>query len=139
MKLLLKRIAKKEKYTIGKLYIDGEYFCDTVEDTDRNLYSYMDVGEISRLKVYGETAIPYGTYKVRLSMSYKYKKILPEIMNIPGWTGVRIHSGNTAEDSLGCIIVGQNKAVGKVLNSRVTMNALMEKLEGHDDIEITIE
>lgn len=139
MKLLLKRIAKKEKYTIGKLYIDGEYFCDTVEDKDRELYSYMDVGEISRLKVYGETAIPYGTYKVRLSMSYKYKKILPEIMNIPGWTGVRIHSGNTAEDSLGCIIVGQNKAVGKVLNSRVTMNALMQKLEGQDDIEITIE
>ena len=138
MKLHLRRLYRKPEYTIGKLYIDDVYFSDTVEDVDRGLYSYMNMGEISKIKVKDETAIPYGKYKVRLSMSPRFKKILPEIMNVPGFTGVRIHNGNWASDSSGCIIVGKNTVKGGVTQSKVTMSKLMEKLKGQTDIEIEI-
>jgi len=112
MELKVKRIAKRDTYTIGKLYVDGEYFCDTIEDRDRGLNDSMSVEEIKKIKVYGETAIPTGRYRVTLSYSVKFKKMLPEILNVKGFTGIRIHSGNTAKDSLGCILVGKNTVVG---------------------------
>lgn len=125
MIITLRRIAFKPKYTIGKLYIDGNYVCDTIEDTDRNLDDSMIEDEIKKKKVYGETAIPYGTYPVRITYSNKFKKMLPLVENVKGFSGIRIHSGNTEKDSLGCIIVGKNKKVGMVLDSRVTMDKLM--------------
>ena len=137
MKLTLKRIALRPTYTIGKLYIDGKYFCDTCEDKvrDTNKNGVFD----EEKKVYGETAIPYGTYKVILSMSNRFKQVLPLLLDVPDFSGIRIHSGNTAKDSLGCIIVGENKQVGKVLNSRKTMGELMQILKSTDeDIEIEI-
>lgn len=121
MKLTLKRIALKDKYTIGHLYIDDKYFCDTVEDKVRDLSKEK--------KVYGETAIPYGTYEVKWTYSNKFKKYMPLLVNVPQFEGIRIHSGNTAADSLGCIIVGQNKEVGKVLNSRATVSKLYPIIE----------
>jgi len=140
MKLLLERIAKKETYTIGKLYVDGEYFCDTIEDRDRGLNDSMSVEEIKKIKVYGETAIPTGRYRVTLSYSIKFKKMLPEILNVKGFAGIRIHSGNTAKDSLGCIIVGRNTVVGQVTSSRATFNRLMLKLnKTTEPIFITVE
>lgn len=137
MKLTLKRIALRPTYTIGKLYIDGEYFCDTCEDRvrDTNKNGVFDEGK----KVYGETAIPYGTYTIILSMSNRFKRVLPLLLDVPDFEGIRIHSGNTAKDSLGCILVGENKQVGKVLNSRKTENKLMQILNATDeDIEIEI-
>lgn len=137
MKLLLKRIALKSTYTIGKLYIDGKYFCDTCEDKvrDTNKNGVFD----EEKKVYGETAIPYGTYKVILSMSSRFKRVLPLLLDVPGFSGIRIHSGNTADDSLGCILVGENKQVGKVFNSRNTEKKLMKVLQAtYEDIEIEI-
>lgn len=128
MIITLRRIAFKPKYTIGKLYIDGNYVCDTIEDTDRNLDDSMIEDEIKKKKVYGETAIPYGTYPVRITYSNKFKKMLPLVENVKGFSGIRIHSGNTEKDSLGCIIVGKNKKVGMVLDSRVTMDKLMDIL-----------
>ena len=145
MELHLKRIYKCDKYTIGHLHINDVYFCDVIEDKDRGLYDYMNVGEISNIKVKHETAIPYGRYKVTLSMSNHFHKILPEIHNVKGFTGVRIHSGNTEHDSSGCLIVGENKNKneGKVINSRMTMNKLMAFLESaterHEEINITID
>lgn len=138
MKLQLRRLYRKPEYSIGKLYIDGVYFCDTIEDTDRGLYSYMNLGEISKIKLMHETAIPYGKYKMRLSMSSRFRKVLPEIMNVPGFTGVRIHTGNTQNDSSGCLIVGKNTVKGKVTSSRVWMEKLMEKLKNQTNIEIEI-
>lgn len=120
MEIVLKRIAKKDSYTIGKLYIDGKYVCDTCEDKDRGLTDSMTVEEIKSKKVYGQTAIPTGTYTVSYTMSNRFKKMMPLINDVKGFEGIRIHSGNTAADSLGCIILGENKAVGKVLNSRAT-------------------
>lgn len=131
IKLLVKRIALKDDYTIGKLYINNEYFCDTLEDKVRVLNSKED-------KVYGKTAIPAGVYKVTLSMSNKFKRILPYIHDVPYFEGIRIHSGNTSNDSLGCILVGINNVVGKVTSSRNTEEKLMKILENSDEITIEI-
>lgn len=133
------RLYKKESYTIGKMYIDNVYFCDTIEDADRGLTQEMTLQQIKKQKVYGKTAIPSGKYKVTLTYSSKFKKTLPLINAVIGFSGVRIHSGNTAEDSLGCIIVGENKKKGEVINSRVVMEKLLSKLRGQTNINITIE
>ena len=143
MKLLLKRIAKNDTYTIGKLYINGIYMCDTIEDVDRGLNNSMSVTEINAKKVYGQTAIPTGKYKIILTYSNHFKKVMPLLLMVKGYEGVRIHSGNSAEDSLGCIIVGENKVKGKVINSRLTYDKLYKLLELANNqkeyIEISIE
>lgn len=116
MVLLLKRKYLADTYTIGDLYIDGVFVANTLEDKVRDLSKEK--------KVYGQTAIPYGTYKVSWTYSPKFKKYTPLIEDVPQFNGVRIHSGNTAKDTLGCILVGENKQKGMVLNSRATVNKL---------------
>lgn len=148
MKLLLKRIAKKSTYTIGKLFVDGVYFADTIEDTDRNLDQSMSLKEIKSKKVYGETAIPKGTYEITMdvvspkfkdrSWAKPWKGKIPRLLNVPGFDGILIHVGNRAQDSLGCVLVGQNKVVGQVINSTSTFNKLMEMLTKAKD-KITIQ
>lgn len=125
MEILLKRIARKEKYTIGKFYIDGQYMCDTLEDTDRGLKQSMTLEEIKKIKVYSQTAIPTGRYQIVWSYSNRFKKCLPLLLNVPGYEGIRIHSGNTEADTSGCLLLGQNKVVGKVINSVVTCNKVL--------------
>ena len=122
MKLLVKRIFKGENYTIGHLYIDGKYFSDVLEDPVRLLNDYED-------KIYGETAIPEGVYQVKLTYSPRFKRVLPEILNVQFFKGIRIHSGNTAKDSEGCLLVGENKVKGKVINSKKTLERLMKILK----------
>ena len=121
MKLTLKRIALRPTYTIGKLYIDDAYFCDTLEDTvrDTNKSGKFDNGE---QKIKGKTAIPYGTYEIKWTYSPRFKKYTPQLMNVPSFEGIRVHAGNTSADTEGCRILGENKQVGKVLNSRATIN-----------------
>ena len=121
MKLKLKRIALRPTYTIGKLYIDDVYFCDTIEDTvrDINKNGKFDNGE---KKVHSKTAIPYGTYEIKWTYSPRFKKYTPQLINVPSFEGIRIHAGNTSADTEGCLILGENKQVGKVLNSRATIN-----------------
>lgn len=121
MKLILKRIALRPTYTIGKLYIDDAYFCDTLEDTvrDTNKSGKFDNGE---QKIKGKTAIPYGTYEIKWTYSPRFKKYTPQLMNVPSFEGIRVHAGNTSADTEGCLILGENKQVGKVLNSRATIN-----------------
>lgn len=121
MKLTLNRIALRQTYTIGKLYIDGKYFCDTLEDTvrDTNKSGKFDNGE---KKIKGKTAIPYGTYEIKWTYSPRFKKYTPQLMNVPSFEGIRIHSGNSSTDTEGCLLLGENKKVGMVLNSRATIN-----------------
>lgn len=121
MKLTLKRIALRPTYTIGKLYIDDAYFCDTLEDTvrDTNKSGKFDNGE---KKVKGKTAIPYGTYEIKWTYSPRFKKYTPQLMNVPSFEGIRIHSGNSSDHTEGCLLLGENKKVGMVLNSRATIN-----------------
>lgn len=132
IQLRLKRIAYRDTYTVGKLYIDGMYFCDTIEDKVRELNSIKD-------KVYAETAIPKGTYKVILNVSPKFKRLLPRLLDVPYFDGILLHRGNKAKDSAGCILVGENKEVGKVLNSTKYEIKLVEILKKDSDIEIVIE
>lgn len=152
MKLKLIRKYKKETYSIGQLYVDGVYFCETCEDKDRGLKQTDSLNSIKSKKVYGETAIPLGTYEVRMDIvSPKYSAVswyktlcggkLPRLMNVPGFEGVLIHPGNTALDSYGCILVGKNKVKGGLTESRVTFSALYAMMKkAHERGEtITIE
>ena len=138
MELLLERKFKKSEYTIGRLYIDGRFFCNTMEDTDRGLTQTTPLDEIRRIKVYSRTAIPTGYYKITLdvvspkySKRQQYKAIdgkLPRLLDVPGFEGILIHIGNTASDSAGCILVGHNKVRGQVVNSTSTFNELYSLL-----------
>jgi hypothetical protein len=130
MVLTLKRLALLPEYTIGKLYIDGTFFCDTLEDEVRD-FDIMP-------KVYGKTAIPYGIYKVIVSESPKFKRLLPRLLDVPHFDGILIHRGNTAEDSAGCILIGENSQKGKVLNSTKYEQKLVELLKVEKDIKIEI-
>lgn len=136
MELTLERKYKKKSYTIGKMYIDGAYFCDTLEDTVR------DIAKDGTGKIHGVTAIPAGTYKVTLSYSPKFKRVLPYLEDVPHFSGIRIHSGNTAADTEGCILVGRNTAVGRLSESRHMEQKLTDILTKAAKIEavtITIE
>lgn len=144
MNIELKRIARKDTYTIGRLYINGTKVCDTIEDKDRGLTQKMSLEEIKKIKVKSKTAIPTGIYTVTLnvkspSFSQKeyYKKYckgyLPRILNVPGYDGILMHKGNTAEDSAGCIILGYNTIVGKVTNSQKAFELVYQQLKTASD------
>lgn len=121
-----------ESYTIGSLSIDGKKFCDTLEDKVRDL-NKNGVFDGDEKKVYGETAIPYGAYDVVVDYSPKFKRELPRLQNVRHFEGVLIHRGNTAEDSAGCILVGENKVKGKVINSTPYEKELVRILKEAQD------
>ena len=111
MKILVQSIFQSSEYTISKLFIDSVYFCDVLEDPVR-----------TGPKIWGNTAIPGGNYKMILSFSQRFQKILPLLLDVPGFTGIRIHSGNTSADTHGCLLLGVNHFKGKVIDSQHTMS-----------------
>lgn len=137
MELKVKRKAFEKDYTIGKLYIDGVAFCDTLEDTDRGLTQDMPLEEIKSKKVYGKTAIPTGTYEIDMNtVSPKFEKRswakpfggkIPRLINVPGFEGILVHPLNQASESLGCIGVGKNSIKGMITDSSRTFMTLMTK------------
>lgn len=143
MKLKVNRIYRGLDYTIGRLYINDEYYSDVLEDADRGLSDDMDLETIQALKKPNITAIPTGTYKVLITYSPRFKQRMPILMNVKGFDGIRIHSGNTHKDTSGCLLVGENKEKGKVLNSKITytklFNIINDALENNDEVTITIE
>lgn len=152
MKLTLNRRFKTPEYTIGDLYIDGQWFCNTLEDTDRDLSQDMLLTYIQNKKIKSQTAIPTGTYKVDMDTispkfsnysKYPYAKQfnakMPRLLNVKGFEGILIHAGNTQKDTDGCILVGINKVKGQVINSQTTWKKLMSVLlKDKDNIELTI-
>ena len=185
MEIVVKRIAKKNTYTIGRLYLlaDGDvkrkalpgrnagdkrsfrnsfdmeklskdtYFCDTLEPTWRNLkgidlkpeevnakYSRQS-GKVAR-KIPGHTAIPEGSYRVLVTLSPRFKEWLPYIQGVPDFEGIRIHAGNYPDDTQGCILVGENRLKGMVVNSRIWLHRLMKRIrearEKDESVWITI-
>lgn len=135
LKLMTDRAWRKPDYTIGRFFANGERVCESLEDTDRGLSQEMPTGRINSIKVYGHTAIPRGIYKVVLSVSKKFKGkpwakryngLVPEILNVKGYSGVRIHPGNRAADTLGCILPGYNKKVGELVDSTKAYYLLMD-------------
>lgn len=120
MELTLTRIAKRKDYTIGRLEADGEYLCDTLEPTWRDLKN--------KHKIRGRTAIPEGRYPVVITRSPKFGEWLPLLLHVPMFEGIRIHAGNTPADTAGCILVGENRKPGHVLNSRRHVALLKQRI-----------
>lgn len=132
MKLVLIRHARRADYTIGRLEDEnGMKISDTLEPTWRNYKG----GE---MKIPKKSAIPEGSYRVVVTKSRRFQKYLPLLVGVPGFEGVRIHAGNTSRDTEGCILVGQNLQVGKVLWSRITLEKLMKLIENEKEIYLTI-
>ena len=151
MKLTIKRTITRNNYTLGKLYVDGVYFCDTLEDRDRGLTQNMSVEQIKSIKVPGETSIPKGTYKVTLDVvSPKFSKYpfymqtcegkLPRLIDVKGYEGVLIHvADGPKRDSLvqGCIGIGNLSAEEYLINGKKVFIELYNKLKGNN-IELEI-
>lgn len=137
-KLLLLREKKTKKSTIGSLFINDVFFCYTLEDFERDINDDGDLDDAGEAKVYGETAIPAGTYKVELTVSARMKRLLPILIGVKGFDGIRIHSGNYAKDSLGCILVGYQRGDDFIGTSKKAEEALVAELQKYDTISITI-
>ena len=153
MKLTLIRKYKKPDYTIGLLYINGVFFCNTIEDTDRGLSDKMKLSDIEKIKIDGKTAIPTGSYTITIDIQspkysksyywYSYNKgYMPRLMNVKGFSGVLIHTGNSEKESNGCIIVGENKEKGRLINSKDTFKRLYKILKdcknNKEEVTLTI-
>lgn len=153
MKILVNRFYKGPQYTIGRLYIDGVYFCDTLEDVDRKLTQGMSDAMIRSIKIPNETAVPSGTYQITLkTFSPKfgsrpfYKEVcngyLPRLLNVKGFDGILLHAGSNKDHTSGCLLVGKNTIVGQLTDSQNTFKELYRRLKEADDrnedISITI-
>lgn len=150
MKILVDRKWKKETYTIGNLYVNGKLFCNTLEDRDRGLKKTDSLSTIKVKKVYGETAIPTGTYKITMDVtSPKYSAVkwywnlckgkIPRLLDVPGFEGILIHPGNTPFDTYGCILVGKNTIKGQVTQSKDTFAKLYKEMKKAVDKKEVIE
>jgi hypothetical protein len=134
LQFVLDRYEFTDESTIGKLYANGEFVCYTLEDCDR----YLENGGV---KVQNKTAIPRGLYNVTVNFSERFQRKMPLILNVPGFAGIRIHAGNTSVDTDGCILVGMNKEVDKILQSRDAVDAVTALIDKAiaDGQSITIE
>jgi len=127
MKITVKRLHRTNNSTVGELFIDGKFECYTLEDIEREV------------KIKSETAISKGEYKVIINQSNRFKRLLPLLLNVPNFEGVRIHSGNSNHDTEGCILVGTTRSVDYIGNSRVAFNKLFKKMQSAKEIILTIE
>ena len=143
MELTLKRIHFNEDSTVGQLYINGKLYCYTLEDTDRGLTQSMTLSQIEKLKIHSKTAIPYGKYSVGITFSNRFQKPMPQIFDVNGYAGIRIHPGNTSEDTEGCILVGEKLINDNfIANSRIVYKKLFTLLEEYckrEKVTITIQ
>ena len=126
MKIQIKRLHKTANSTIGEMTIDGKFECYTLEDIERDV------------KIKCETAIPKGTYKVIINQSNRFKKLMPLVLNVPNFEGIRIHPGNSNHDTEGCILVGQSRSVDYITKSRKAYEILFTKMKLAKEITLTI-
>ena len=143
MEIKVIRKYKKEEYTIGEMRVDGKWFSNTLEDKDRGLRDDMTLSQVKRIKVYGKTAIPYGTYEVSVYFWPKYRKKYPLLHNVKGFEGILVHGGVDHSDTLGCLLVGENRIRGKLTNCEKYVRRLTtlceEAVSRGEKITITIE
>ena len=139
MKLKLQRTNFTDKYTEGILYINDVEFCKTLEDRTRDLNMDGDLNDLGEGKIYGETSIPYGTYKILLVYSPSFRRILPLLLAVKHFSGIMIHAGNYTKDTRGCILIGETVNNGILSNSRVVLNKLMSILKNSKQTEFEIE
>jgi len=136
--LELRRDTYTKKSTIGRLYLNDVYFCNTLEDVCRDLNKDGDLKDSGESKVFGETAIPAGTYKFMINMSNRFKTMMPLLMNVEGFEAIRIHSGNTDIDTHGCILLGLTRTRDGIGQSKLAFIKLMEHLSKYNQFEIII-
>lgn len=135
MQLTLKRPKITDSpFTIGELYINGAFYCHIMEDRDRGLHKTDTLQYIQSVKVKHETAIPYGSYQIVMSFSNRFQQFLPELLDVPGFSGIRIHAGNTQADSSGCLLPGKRSG-NKVINSKTTTSALIALIKSRSKKE----
>jgi hypothetical protein len=134
MDIVLKRDTFTDKSTIGTLTVNGVFECYVLEDIDRGLKDTMTLDEINKLKVYGQTAIPYGVYKVVVTKSERFSKLrghdvyLPLLLNVKGFEGIRIHCGNKPDDTLGCLLIARKKNIDSIMESTSAFISLNDKI-----------
>jgi hypothetical protein len=131
MELELQRTTglRTEDTCISKLLVNGKFECYILEDKDRGLTSMMSLEQINKLKVYGETCIPYGKYEIDLTLSARFKKVLPILLGVKGYEGVRIHTGNTKADTLGCLLPCTSFGINAGVGSTIAFNKLFAKMK----------
>ncbi len=142
MELLLTRTIRSDESTIGELSLEGEHICYTLEDLDRGLKGTWDIAAVKKKKVYGKTAIPTGRYQVVMNYSDQFKKYMPLLVGVLGFEGIRIHSGNAAIDTLGCILVGRARGIDQIFGSRIAyadLFIMLKAAETKEKIFITIQ
>ena len=138
LKLDMKLVREqfKDTQTVGKLYLNGVYFCDTLEDKNRDL-NKNGIFDGAEKKVYSETCIPFGQYKVIINQSPRFKRLMPRLLNVPHFDGILIHNGVTEKNSAGCILVGSYDGQ-KLVRSKEIFNKLFEIMKYYNDIQINI-
>ena len=138
LKLDMKLVREqfKDTQTVGKLYLNGVYFCDTLEDKNRDL-NKNGIFDGTEKKVYSETCIPFGQYKVIINQSPRFKRLMPRLLNVPHFDGILIHNGVTEKNSAGCILVGSYDGQ-KLVRSKEIFNKLFEIMKYYNDIQISI-
>jgi len=129
MILKLIRKYKNNNCTIGELFVDDKKLCDTLEDVDRGLTSDMTLDQINKIKINTKTAIPTGTYQIIINMSQKFKRLMPELLNVTGFEGIRIHAGNTDTDTEGCILLGEYVGGNSIVKSQIAVGLFMSILQ----------
>lgn len=140
MQLIVKRKWFTDKSTIGELWVNGSFFCYTLEDTDRGLIKTQPITEIAQKKLFGKTAIPYGLYDLAMTFSNRFQAYMPQVLNVPCFEGIRIHAGNKPEHTEGCLLVGKTKDVDFIGESKSTFSELLKLLKSVEKKEkITIE
>ena len=136
--LTLKRTNNTDVFTEGSLFINGEYLCDTLELYNSGTSCKDSASKIKQLKKEKKICIPYGTYQITVNHSPRFKRMLPLLLNVPGFSGIRIHAGNTVKDSEGCILVGIKTKDGYITKSKDTLEKLMDVIKG-SNCSITIQ
>lgn len=140
MELKVFRKIFTDESTIGELFVNGSFFCYTLEDKDRGLIKTQPLTEIAQKKLFGKTAIPLGKYDLAMTYSNRFKTYMPQVLNVPGFEGIRIHIGNKAVDTEGCLLVGMSKGVNVIQDSKNAFNSLIKLIKSIEKKEkITIE
>lgn len=129
MEIKVIRKYKKENYTIGQVLVNGKFFCNSLEDKDRGLRQDMSLSQLKKLKVYGKTAIPSGTYEVTVYFWPKYRKNYPLLLNVGAFEGILVHAGTNESHTLGCILIGENKVKGQLTNCEKYVRTLTKMCE----------
>ena len=134
MEIAVDRKYKKDGYTIGNVSVNGEFFCNSLEDKDRGLDQSMPLSRLKKMKVYGQTAIPTGTYSVKSYFWPKYRKYYPLLLDVKSFSGILIHAGKNATHTLGCILLGENKIKGGLVNGEKYVRSITSMVQNAENI-----